>query len=639
MPSLRVLTVDLADLNLETDVINGAKVEISIERTTTFDSFVIAPSLDYKATSDETGILTFNILPSDANTVYRASVIDASGKQVLSSVFVMPDSDANLAELLELSYFPDGLNVGQNTEASFIQFKSNGANLGTPQTVRNFNMAQDGLLTFDLESFTVTLDLASINTAIAGKEPSIASGTSLQFWRGDKTWQTLDTSVVPSTTDKRYVTDAQLSVIGSTSGTNTGDETATTIRTKIGAASASNDGYLAHGDWSKIPSSYVYSAGLITITNLDGSTASISIANTSASELMTNGMTLTAGKSYVVPASGGAITVNLPSSPTSGDFVWIEDCYPETGVTRFNGTAVNLSAGSNWVGLTSIYHSINLVDPTNAVGAKTPDFRLLYRFNSVSSTWDLTVCRARNNLYASAPYLRLYNQYTPYYVTMVIPDATLTGNRSIILGDSDVDLRRNNTLPQANTSAGNDTGGTASAILAGGVNKTTKTNQAVLVGQSVNADSAMPEDAWFYGNRATAYSGAKVTGGGGILKAQSTGTASASLVTGSNTKPPAYLTKPTGHHAVSIYELAITHTSSAGAVWFGRRRVCVRWDGATATLDTQTTGTDWNPDTQTVTLTPSVSSGLLTLDMANTTAGGGDTCYWQCTYTSHYNGG
>ena len=38
MPSLRVLTVDLADLNLETDVINGAKVEISIERTTTFDS-------------------------------------------------------------------------------------------------------------------------------------------------------------------------------------------------------------------------------------------------------------------------------------------------------------------------------------------------------------------------------------------------------------------------------------------------------------------------------------------------------------------------------------------------------------------------------------------------------------------------
>ena len=176
-------------------------------------------------------------------------MIDASGKQVLSSVFVMPDSNANLAELLELSYFPDGLNVGQNTEASFIQFKSNGTNLGTPQTVRNFNMAQDGLLTFDLETFTVTLDLASINTAIAGKEPSIAAGTTLKYWRGDKTWQTLDTSVVPSTTDRRYVTDAQLAVIGNTSGTNTGDETATTIRDKVGNASSTNTGVLRYRDW------------------------------------------------------------------------------------------------------------------------------------------------------------------------------------------------------------------------------------------------------------------------------------------------------------------------------------------------------------------------------------------------------
>jgi len=34
------------------------------------------------------------------------------------------------------------------------------------------------------------------------------------------------------------------------SGTNTGDETATTIKTKLGASSASNDGYLSQTDWS-----------------------------------------------------------------------------------------------------------------------------------------------------------------------------------------------------------------------------------------------------------------------------------------------------------------------------------------------------------------------------------------------------
>ena len=157
MPSLRVLTVDLADLNLETDVINGAKVEISIERTTTFDSFVIAPSLDYKATSDETGILTFNILPSDANTVYRASVIDASGKQVLSSVFVMPDSNANLAELLELSYFPDGLNVGQNI--GFLDYQLNGVSIGSPMLLKTINIVSDGLASFSSETNVLTIKL------------------------------------------------------------------------------------------------------------------------------------------------------------------------------------------------------------------------------------------------------------------------------------------------------------------------------------------------------------------------------------------------------------------------------------------------------------------------------------------------
>lgn len=42
----------------------------------------------------------------------------------------------------------------------------------------------------------------------------------------------LDTSNVPDTLDKRYVTDAQLVVLGNTSSTNTGDETTLSIQTK-----------------------------------------------------------------------------------------------------------------------------------------------------------------------------------------------------------------------------------------------------------------------------------------------------------------------------------------------------------------------------------------------------------------------
>jgi hypothetical protein len=52
------------------------------------------------------------------------------------------------------------------------------------------------------------------------------------------------TADIADSTNKRYVTDAQQTVIGNTSGTNTGDETATTIRTKLGITtlSGSNTG-------------------------------------------------------------------------------------------------------------------------------------------------------------------------------------------------------------------------------------------------------------------------------------------------------------------------------------------------------------------------------------------------------------
>jgi hypothetical protein len=47
-----------------------------------------------------------------------------------------------------------------------------------------------------------------LNSALNSKEPTIAAGTTLQYWRGDKSWQTLNTSVVPELTNL-YFTDAR----------------------------------------------------------------------------------------------------------------------------------------------------------------------------------------------------------------------------------------------------------------------------------------------------------------------------------------------------------------------------------------------------------------------------------------------
>lgn len=138
-----------------------------------------------------------------------------------------------------------------------------------------------------------------LQNALNAKENSITAGTTAQYWRGDKTFQTLDktavglgnvdntsdankpistatqtaldgkvdenaaitgatktkitydskglvtagedatTADISASTDKNYVTDAQLVVIGNTSGTNSGNETVNTLGATInGAASA-----------------------------------------------------------------------------------------------------------------------------------------------------------------------------------------------------------------------------------------------------------------------------------------------------------------------------------------------------------------------------------------------------------------
>src|SRR5258705_311064 len=52
---------------------------------------------------------------------------------------------------------------------------------------------------------TGTLSAQSdLNTALAGKEPTITAGTNLQYWRGDKVFATLNTAAVPELTNLYY---------------------------------------------------------------------------------------------------------------------------------------------------------------------------------------------------------------------------------------------------------------------------------------------------------------------------------------------------------------------------------------------------------------------------------------------------
>jgi len=75
----------------------------------------------------------------------------------------------------------------------------------------------------------------AISTPINDQVLSYDNATSL--WKN----KSVTTADIAASTNKNYVTDAQVTVIGNTSGTNTGDETTSTIKTKLGITTLSGN--------------------------------------------------------------------------------------------------------------------------------------------------------------------------------------------------------------------------------------------------------------------------------------------------------------------------------------------------------------------------------------------------------------
>jgi len=61
---------------------------------------------------------------------------------------------------------------------------------------------------------------------------------------------TTTTTNITDSTDKRFVTDVQRTLLNNTSGSNTGDETTSTIQSKLGVSSTTTDGYLTKEDFT-----------------------------------------------------------------------------------------------------------------------------------------------------------------------------------------------------------------------------------------------------------------------------------------------------------------------------------------------------------------------------------------------------
>lgn len=142
----------------------------------------------------------------------------------------------------------------------------NGTNIivGTDSRLTDQRVPTDGSVTDAKVSATANIaqsKIANLSSDLAGKEPAVAAGTTGQYYRGDKSWQTLDKSAVgltnvdntsdankPISTATQAALDAKadetVTVSGATSLTGGGDLTANRTLSLVGdAATPGNSRY------------------------------------------------------------------------------------------------------------------------------------------------------------------------------------------------------------------------------------------------------------------------------------------------------------------------------------------------------------------------------------------------------------
>ncbi len=183
------------------------------------------------------------------------------------------------------------------------------------------------------------------------------------------------TADIADSLNKRYVTDANLVVINNTSNTNTGDETQTSIKTKLGEASATQDGYLSAFYWS----AFNNKQSAISLTNIGNSGAASFISNTLNIPVYTlaglGGVSSSRSINTTAPLQGGGdlsadrtLTITQATTGSSGYL-------SSTDWNKFNDKQDALSGGilnriTKWTSTTGIGNSQIADDGTSlAIGA------------------------------------------------------------------------------------------------------------------------------------------------------------------------------------------------------------------------------------------------------------------------------
>jgi hypothetical protein len=295
------------------------------------------------------------------------------------------------ANLSKLAGIQPGAEVNVNADWNAVSGDAqilNKPTLGTAAAANTTDFATaaqgalaDGALQPDDIGVTVQAfgDYAT-NTALTNglvtKEPTITAGTTSQYWRGDKSWQTLDknavglgnvvnadtttTANITDSLNKRFVTDLNLTVLGNTSGTNSGDQTITLTGDVTGSGTGSFVATLANT--AVTPGSYgaAGSVGTFTVDSKGRLTAAnntaIAITESQINDLGTLVALVTDNLSVFASTTSSQLAGVISDKTGSGDLVFATSptfTTPNLGtpsaITLTNGTGLPQSGVTNLV--------------------------------------------------------------------------------------------------------------------------------------------------------------------------------------------------------------------------------------------------------------------------------------------------
>jgi hypothetical protein len=240
-----------------------------------------------------------------------------------------------------------------------------------------------GLSNVDNTADTAKPVSTATQTALNGKQDTIAAGTTAQYYRGDKTFQTLNQDAVPSGTTNKAYTATEQTKLAAISGTNTGDETTATIKTKLGISTLSGSNT---GDQDL--SSYATTSALTTGLSAKQDTL---VSGTTIKTI--NGTSLLGSGNLTIVGGGGG-TGNVTGPATSTD----------NAVVRFDGTTGQLIQDSGLkvddlgnvtvngkltVGGSDFPEGLNVVGNFSVDDADTPTKSYRYRTSGANLDWEI----------------------------------------------------------------------------------------------------------------------------------------------------------------------------------------------------------------------------------------------------------